>query len=234
MRKTLVIVPTYNEKGNIKALAEDILGLKKGLDLLFIDDNSPDGTGQIADDLASRHDEISVIHRPGKAGLGRAYVTGFKHALENGYDSVITMDADLSHDPKYLPEFLQKLESYDLVVGTRYIKGGGVVNWPWYRKLISRGGSVYTRLISGMPLHDTTGGFNGYRREVLETIHPEDIRSEGYSFQIEMKFRSWKAGFRIVEVPIVFVDRTTGRSKMSRKIFIEAIFMVWKLRLGRV
>ena len=232
MKKTVVIVPTYNERENIEELAARILGLNAGLDLLIIDDNSPDGTGQVADGLAKKHREISVMHRPGKAGLGRAYIAGFNYAIGSGYDNVITMDADFSHDPKYLPEFLEKLERYDVVVGTRYIRGGGVRNWPWYRKVVSRGGSLYTRLITGMPLHDATGGFNGYRRKVLEAIHPENIRSEGYASQLEMKFRSWKMGFRLVEVPIVFVDRTLGRSKMSRKIFLEAVFMVLKLRFG--
>jgi dolichol-phosphate mannosyltransferase len=232
MKKTVVIVPTYNERENIGELAARILGLNAGLDLLIIDDNSPDGTGQVADGLAKKHGEISVMHRPGKAGLGKAYIAGFNYAIGAGYDNVITMDADFSHDPKYLPEFLEKLEHYDVVVGTRYIRGGGVRNWPWYRKVVSRGGSLYTRLITGMPLHDATGGFNGYRRKVLEAIHPENIRSEGYASQLEMKFRSWKMGFRLVEVPIVFVDRTLGRSKMSRKIFLEAVFMVLKLRFG--
>jgi dolichol-phosphate mannosyltransferase len=232
MKKTVVIVPTYNERENIGELAARILGLNAGLDLLIIDDNSPDGTGQVADALAKKHVEITVMHRPGKAGLGKAYIAGFNYAIGSGYDNVITMDADFSHDPKYLPEFLEKLERYDVVVGTRYIRGGGVRNWPWYRKVVSRGGSLYTRLITGMPLHDATGGFNGYRRKVLEAIHPENIRSEGYASQLEMKFRSWKMGFRLVEVPIVFVDRTLGRSKMSRKIFLEAVFMVLKLRFG--
>ena len=234
MRKTLVIIPTYNEGENIEELAARILNLEKGLDLLIVDDNSPDGTGRIADELAARHGEISVIHRPGKAGLGRAYLAGFAHALENGYKSVITMDADFSHDPKYLSVITEKLESHDVVVGTRYIKGGGVENWPVWRKILSRGGSLYVRLITGMPLHDATGGFNGYRREVLESIHPQCIRTRGYSFIIQMKFRSWKEGFRIKEVPIVFIDRTRGKSKMSAKIFLEAVLGVWKLRFGKI
>jgi dolichol-phosphate mannosyltransferase len=230
--KTIILIPTYNERDNIGPLVEAIIDLGIGFDILVIDDNSPDGTGEIADALAEEHQEVSVMHRPGKAGLGRAYAAGFVRALERGYEAAVTMDADFSHDPKYLPAIARALGSNDLVVGSRYIAGGGVENWPLYRKILSRGGSLYARLVTGIPLHDLTGGFNGYRRRVIEAIHPERIRSEGYSFQIEMKFRSWKAGFRIAEVPIVFVDRTHGTSKMSRRIFLEAVVMAWKLRLG--
>lgn len=230
MHKTLVIMGTYNERENISPLVEEILALGLGLDILIVDDNSPDGTGGIADALAAKHPEVSVLHRPEKLGLGTAYVTGFRHALARGYDRVITMDADFSHHPRYLPEFLRKFETHDVVVGTRYIKGGGVENWPPYRLALSRGGSLYTRLITGMPLHDATGGFNGFRAEVIREIQPERIRSEGYSFEIEIKFRSWVKGFRIAEIPIVFADRTRGKSKMSKRVFLEAVFMVWKLR----
>ena len=231
--KTLVIIPTYNERENMKELASRILNLEKGLDLLIVDDNSPDGTGRLADELAAGHGEISVIHRPGKAGMGRAYVAGLAHALRNGYDSVITMDADFSHDPESIPQFLKAIDKSDLVVGSRYVRGGGVVNWPWHRKLLSRGGSLYARLVTGLPLSDATGGFNCYRRKVLESIGLESICSEGYSFQIEMKYRAWKKGFGICEIPITFVDRTRGKSKMSKRIFLEAFYRCWKLRLGR-
>jgi dolichol-phosphate mannosyltransferase len=234
MNRTVVIIPTYNERENIAELVESIINLRAGLDCLIIDDNSPDGTGRIADGLSAQHSEVSVMHRSGKAGLGKAYAAGFSYAIKKGYDSVITMDADFSHDPRYLPQFIEKLRESDVVIGTRYIKGGGVKNWPLPRILISRGGSLYSRLVTGMPLHDATGGFNAYHKKVLEAIQPATIKSEGYSFQIEMKYRSWKKGFRLVEIPIVFVDRTQGKSKMSKKIFLEAIFMVWKLRLGKV
>jgi dolichol-phosphate mannosyltransferase len=234
MKKTIILIGTYNEKENLEPLVWRILALGKGLDVLIIDDNSPDGTGKIADDLASKHPEVTVMHRPGKLGLGTAYIAGFPRALDRGYENIITMDADFSHDPKYLPAFLDGLETHDVVVGTRYIRGGGVVNWPFWRRYLSRGGSLYARLISGMPLHDATGGFNGFRKEALQAIHPEMIRSEGYSFMIEIKFKSWKAGLRILETPIVFVDRTRGKSKMSRRIFLEAMWMVWKMRFGRV
>lgn len=234
MNKTIVLIGTYNERDNLSALVERVLSLGLGLDILIIDDNSPDGTGRVADHLAAAHPEVSVLHRPGKLGLGTAYVAGFRHALARGYDRIITMDADFSHDPRYLPEFLRAFETHDVVVGARYITGGGVRNWPPYRLALSRGGSLYTRLITGMPLHDATGGFNGFRAEVIRAIQPERIRSEGYSFMIEMKFRSWKKGFRIAEIPIVFVDRTRGTSKMSKRIFLEAVFMVWKIRFSRV
>lgn len=180
--------------GGYPPLVEEILSLGLGLDILIVNDNSPDGTGRIADDLASRHPEVSVLHRPGKLGLGTAYVAGFQHALARGYARVITMDADYSHHTRDLPEFLGKFETHDVVVGTRYITGGGVENWPPYLLALSRGGSLYTRLITGMPLHDATCGFNGFCVEVIRAIRPERIRSEGYSSEIETKFRSWEKG----------------------------------------
>lgn len=234
MNKAIVLIGTYNERENLASLVNEILALGRGLDLLVIDDNSPDGTGRVADELAEKHPEVSVLHRPEKMGLGTAYVQGFRYALERGYARVITMDADFSHEPRRLPEFLAALEMRDVVVGTRYMHGGGVVNWPPHRLALSRCGSLYTRLVTGMPLRDATGGFNAYRREVLEEIGIDSIRSEGYSFMIEMKFRSWRKGFRIVEIPIVFADRTRGKSKMSKRIFLEAVFMVWKLRFSVV
>jgi dolichol-phosphate mannosyltransferase len=234
MDRTIVLTPTYNERDNIQLLATRILALQKRLHILIIDDNSPDGTGMIADDLASKHKDISISHRPGKAGLGKAYIAGFNHALANGYDNIITMDADLSHDPEYLPLFLEALTRNDVAVGTRYIRGAGVENWPLWRRGMSRGASIYTRLITGIPLHDVTGGYNGYRRMVLEPIHPEEITARGYSFIIEMKYRSWKAGFSFKEIPIIFVDRAVGKSKMRKRIFIEAIFAVWRLRRAKL
>jgi dolichol-phosphate mannosyltransferase len=230
MGKTILLVGTYNERENIEPLITNVLEVAPDIHVLIIDDNSPDGTGRIADGLAAAHPEVSVLHRPGKLGLGTAYVAGFRHALARGYDRIITMDADFSHDPRFLPEFLAALESHDVVVGTRYMRGGGVENWPPHRRALSRGGSFYARLVTGMPLRDATGGFNAFRREVLEAIGIESIRSEGYSFTIEMKFRSWRKGFRIAEVPIVFVDRTRGKSKMSKKIFLEALLRCWLLR----
>ncbi|MCC6449123.1 MAG: polyprenol monophosphomannose synthase [Candidatus Aureabacteria bacterium] len=232
MNKSIVLIGTYNEQENLAALVGEILALNAGLDILVIDDNSPDGTGRLADELAAAHPEVTVLHRPGKMGLGTAYVAGFRRALEHGYDRIVTMDADFSHEPGRLPGFLAAFATHDVVVGTRYMKGGGVVNWPPHRLILSRGGSIYTRLVTGMPLRDATGGFNAYRREVLETINLDSIRSEGYAFQIEMKFRAWKRGFRIAEMPIVFADRTRGKSKMSRRIFLEAIFTVWKMRFS--
>ncbi|NLW95205.1 MAG: polyprenol monophosphomannose synthase [Chlamydiae bacterium] len=223
MHTTPVIMGTYNEREDIPPLVEEILSLGLGLDILIVNDNSPDGTGRIADDLASRHPEVSVLHRPGKLGLGTAYVAGFQHALARGYARVITMDADYSHHTRDLPEFLGKFETHDVVVGTRYITGGGVENWPPYLLALSRGGSLYTRLITGMPLHDATCGFNGFCVEVIRAIRPERIRSEGYSFEIETKFRSWEKGVRIAEIPIVFADRTRGKSKMSKRVFLEAV-----------
>jgi dolichol-phosphate mannosyltransferase len=233
MKKSIVLIGTYNERENITPLVEAVLALGKGLHVLIIDDNSPDGTGSLADSLAAAHPEVSVIHRPGKMGLGTAYVAGFRHALEQGYDAVLTMDADFSHAPEVIPQFLDAIERCDLVVGSRYAAGGGVENWPWHRRLLSRGGSFYTRLITGLPLTDATGGFNCYRSELLRAIDFETIRCEGYSFQIETKFRAWRRGARIRELPIVFANRTRGRSKMSRRIFLEAIFMVWKMRLRK-
>jgi dolichol-phosphate mannosyltransferase len=232
MNKTIVLIGTYDERENLAALVGEILALGAGLDILVIDDNSPDGTGRVADELAAAHPEVSVLHRPGKMGLGTAYAAGFRRALTRGYEHIVTMDADFSHEPCRLPGFLAALATHDVVVGTRYMKGGGVVNWPPHRLALSRGGSIYTRLVTGMPLRDATGGFNAYRREVLEAIGLDSIRSEGYAFQIEMKFRAWRRGFRIAEVPIVFADRTCGRSKMSKRIFAEAIFTVWKMRFS--
>ncbi|MDD5555922.1 MAG: polyprenol monophosphomannose synthase [bacterium] len=231
-RKALIVIGTYNERENIRELVERVLGLALGFHILIIDDNSPDGTGRIADELADAHPEVGVIHRPSKMGLGTAYLAGFRHGIERGYDLLLTMDADFSHDPAVLPRLLEAAETHDLVIGSRYVRGGGVVNWPWHRKLVSRGGSIYARLVTGLPVADATGGFNCYRSEVLRAIGLDGIRSEGYAFHIEMKHKARRKGFRICEIPITFVDRTLGKSKMSKRIFLEAIGRCWKIRFS--
>jgi dolichol-phosphate mannosyltransferase len=229
--RALVVVPTYNERVNIPLLVPAILLQDRRLEVLVVDDNSPDGTGQLADDLARADPRVHVLHRPAKQGLGKAYIAGFKWALERGYDYVFEMDADFSHDPKFLPEFLHAIEDADLVVGSRYKSGVNVINWPMSRLLLSIGANQYARIVTGLPIADSTGGFKCFRRQVLEAIALDEVRSNGYAFQIEMTFRAWKKGFRIAEIPIVFTDRVEGQSKMSRKIVREAIWMVWWLRL---
>ena len=232
MSDTLVIIPTYNEKENAEAIARAVLAACPEADVLFVDDNSPDGTGQLADQLAAAEPRVHVLHREQKQGLGRAYLAGFRWALERPtYRFIMEMDADFSHDPKYLPAFLTAIEKHDLVLGSRYVPGGGVKNWGLLRKIISRGGSLYARTILGLSLRDLTGGFKCFRRQVLESIDLDAVKSNGYSFQIEMTYRARCKGFRICETPIVFEDRTAGKSKMSRKIFLEAVLMVWKLRM---
>jgi dolichol-phosphate mannosyltransferase len=229
--RALVVVPTYNERDNIPLLVPAILLQDSRLEVLVVDDNSPDGTGQVADDLARADPRVHVLHRPAKQGLGKAYIAGFKWALERGYDYVFEMDADFSHDPKFLPEFLRAIEDADLVVGSRYKSGVNVINWPMSRLLLSIGANQYARIITGLPIADSTGGFKCFRKQVLQAIELDRVRSNGYAFQIEMTFRAWKKGFRIAEIPIVFTDRIEGQSKMSRKIVREAIWMVWWLRL---
>ena len=231
MKKALVIIPTYNEKENIREIIPEILKKDPSINVLIVDDNSPDGTGKIADEMANENSRIKVLHREKKAGLGTAYKTGFKYALENGYDHIFEMDADFSHDPKYIPHFLEAVEEVDLVLGSRYISGVNVINWPMSRLLLSYYANVYTRWVTGLPVKDATGGFKCFRREVLEKIDLDKVQSEGYSFQIEMSFRAWKKGFKIKEIPIVFEDRRVGQSKMSKKIVREAIWRVWKLRI---
>ncbi|MDW8436412.1 MAG: polyprenol monophosphomannose synthase [Chloroherpetonaceae bacterium] len=231
--KTLVIIPTYNESENIRIVLELIFGLDlPDLDVLVIDDNSPDGTANVVRELAAQNPRIRLIEREGKLGLGTAYVRGFRFALENGYDFVMEMDADLSHDPRMIPLFLAAIKDADLVIGSRYVGSvANVVNWPLSRLFLSIGASLYTRVITGMPIQDPTAGFKLFRREVLQAIDLDDVRSGGYSFQIEMNFKAWRKGFRVKEIPIVFVDRTVGSSKMSKKIIWEAIWMVWALKL---
>jgi len=229
--KRLVIIPTYNEKANIEKLINDIQLLDiENLDILIIDDNSPDGTGEIIKNLQKDNDNIFIIEREGKLGLGTAYIRGFKYALENNYDQIAQMDADYSHDPKDLIKLFKAVEKYDWAIGSRYKSGINVVNWPLSRLILSYGANIYSRIITGMKIKDGTAGFKCWNKNVLAKIKLDEVKSHGYSFQIEMNFRAWKAGFKFFEVPIVFTDRTLGESKMSKKIVHEAIFMVWKLK----
>lgn len=230
-RDTLVIVPTYNEHENIRALAERVLALPSPVDLLIVDDNSPDGTGQIADELAARHDPIHVLHRATKAGLGRAYCAGFAWALARDYQFVFEMDGDFSHDPGDIPKFLTAAQQADLVLGSRYSQGIRVINWPLPRLVLSLGAAKYVRVVTGMPFSDPTGGFKCFRRQALASLDLDAVHSNGYSFQIEMTHKIWRQGLRVAEVPIIFTDRFQGRSKMSRKIVYEALWMVWRLWL---
>ncbi len=236
--RVLVIVPTYNEAENLEELSAQILEQDPRIDILVVDDNSPDGTGEIADRLAGTNGRIQVLHREGKLGLGTAYVKGFKWAIAREYDAICEMDADFSHDPAVLKEFLELIPDYDLVIGSRYVKGVNVVNWPLRRLLLSYGASKYTRVITGMPVKDPTSGFKCFKRGTLERLDLDAIHSGGYSFQIEVNFKVWRKQLAIREVPIIFVDRSLGRSKMSRAIVREAIWMVWRLKfralLGRL
>ncbi len=231
MNKALVIIPTYNELNNIQKLISQIIELYPDVNILVVDDNSPDGTGEYVEKLSKEDERIKVLRREGKMGLGTAYCEGFQYMLKNGYDIAIQMDADFSHDPKVIRTFFEEIEKYDLVIGSRYITGVNVINWPMQRLLLSYFANTYTRVITGMPVRDATGGFKCFRRKVLESIDLSKIRSNGYAFQIEMNFKAYKKGFKIKEVPIIFVDRVEGSSKMSKKIVREAIFMVWKLRI---
>jgi dolichol-phosphate mannosyltransferase len=229
--KALVIIPTYNERENVEPLLTRIFAEQLPLEVLIVDDNSPDGTGAIADQMAARDPRVHVLHRPGKAGLGSAYVAGFRHALARDYDAVLEMDADFSHSPDSLREFLHEIETADVVLGSRYLYGVTVVNWPLSRLVLSYLANVYSRVITGMRVKDLTGGYKCYRRAVLEAIDWDRVRSDGYAFQIEITFKAYRKGFRIKEIPILFVDRHAGESKMSRKIVWEAVWMVWRLRL---
>jgi dolichol-phosphate mannosyltransferase len=228
----LVITPTYNERENLPRLLPLVLAQDPRLDVLVIDDASPDGTGAVADEIAAREPRVHVLHRTGKLGLGTAYIEGFRWGLERGYDWLFEMDADFSHDPVHLPDFLKALEEYDVVLGSRYLGGRvTVVNWPMARLLLSYFANIYARVITGVPMADLTSGYKGFRGEALQAIALDRVESEGYAFQIEMTMRAWKRGQRIGEIPIIFVDRTSGHSKMSKKIIREAIWKVWKLRL---
>ena len=232
--KITVVIPTYNERENIEKLAALIISQDERIHILFVDDNSPDGTGEIADRLAASNPRLQVLHRAGKMGLGSAYREGFKIALSAYSDYIIEMDADFSHDPAMLPLFIEKMASHDVVIGSRYVNGVSVVNWPIRRLILSYCASVYTRLITGLQLSDCTGGFKCFKREVLEAIDLSSIKSDGYSFQIEMNYRCFERGFNIGEIPIIFVDRHAGTSKMSKQIVREAVFMVWKLKFGSI
>jgi dolichol-phosphate mannosyltransferase len=229
--RALVIVPTYNERFNIARLIPSILAQDASLEVLVVDDGSPDGTGAIVDGIAANNSRVHVIHRESKLGLGTAYLAGFRWALERKYDLVFEMDADFSHNPERLPEFLEAIKDSDLVLGSRYQNGHvNVVNWPMSRLFLSYAANIYARAITGLPIFDATGGFKCFRRNVLESIDLNSVKSNGYAFQIEVSFRVWKRGFRLVEIPIIFVDRTEGVSKMSKRIMREAIWMVWRLR----
>jgi len=234
MPQALIVVPTYNERDNVRGIAERLLAALPGTELLFVDDNSPDGTGGVLDELAAGQPRVHVMHRAGKLGLGTAYIEGFGWGLARGFDYLFEMDADGSHDPKYLPQMLALAEDgADVVVGSRYVPGGGTENWGPFRKLLSRGGSLYARTVLGVELRDVTAGFIAWRRAALEAIDLSTITSNGYSFQIEMKYRAVQKHLRVVETPIVFVDRRVGQSKMSRAIFIEALLKVWGLRFRK-
>lgn len=237
--KALVVMPTYNEAENIARIIPEVLKQGDQFEILVVDDNSPDGTARLVKELQNRFEgRIHLMERPQKLGLGRAYVAGFKYALEKDYSYVFEMDSDFSHSPNDLPRFVEAINDADLVLGSRYVSGVNVINWPLSRLLLSYGASLYTRAITGMPIKDPTGGFKCFRRQVLESIDLERIHSGGYSFQIEMSFRALKKGFRIKEIPIVFSERAEGKSKMSPNIVREAIWMVWKLKfqslLGRL
>lgn len=237
--KILIVTPTFNEAGNIGNLLEQIFALGiPDLNILVIDDNSPDGTARIVEDFVKRDPRVHLIVRERKMGLGTAYVVGFKFALQKSYDVIFEMDADLSHDPAEIPHFLEKIDGHQVVIGSRYIRGVNVVNWPLSRLLLSYFANVYARLITGLPIRDCTSGYKCFRRDVLEGIDLDSIHSDGYAFQIEMNFKAWKRGYKVCEIPIIFVDRQTGSSKMSRGIIREAAWMVWKLKflslLGRL
>ncbi|MCH7826811.1 MAG: polyprenol monophosphomannose synthase [Bacteroidetes bacterium] len=234
--KSLIIIPTYNELANVKKLVPELLSLyeKYDLDILIVDDNSPDGTSIFIKEFMQTTNRVKLIKRKAKLGLGTAYIEGFKFALKNQYDLIFEMDADYSHDPKEIKNFLKKIKTYDLVLGSRYKEGVNVVNWPLKRLLLSYFANGYTRYITGLKVCDATGGFKCFRREVIEAIDLDKVKSNGYAFQIEMTFKAWKKGYKICEIPIIFIDRTEGHSKMSKKIVHEAIFMVWELRIRSI
>jgi len=232
--KTLVISPTYNEGKNIESLVNQVLGPNPDYHLLIVDDNSPDGTAAIVKELQQTYPNLSLEVRKGKAGLGTAYLFGFKWALERGYEAIVQIDADLSHDPKDVPRLVSELQNYDLIIGSRYVEGVSVVNWPIRRLILSYGANMYSRTVTGMPINDGTGGFKAWRGSLLRKIELNKVKSQGYSFQIEMNFRAWRQNARIKEEPIIFVDRTIGESKMSKAIMYEAIWMVLRLRIWKI
>lgn len=230
--KAIIVVPTYNEYENVERLVGEIHRFQPQVNILFVDDSSPDGTSDLIKKIQQENSNIYLLERQGKMGLGSAYIAGFKFALEKGFEYIFEMDADFSHDPKEIPNFLEAIELYDLVLGSRYIKGVNVVNWPLKRLLLSYFANMYTRIITGISVRDSTGGFKCFRRQVLEDIDLNNIKSNGYAFQIEINFKAWKKGFRLKEIPIIFIDRVFGQSKLSKKIMWEAIFLVWKLRFN--
>ncbi len=232
--KTLIIIPTYNELENLPRLLPEVLSKDDKINLLIVDDNSPDGSSAFVETEMKHNRRIHLIKRSSKQGLGTAYIAGFKYALQHDFQLVFEMDADFSHDPKEIPRFLDAIKNSDVVLGSRYINGVNVINWPMSRLLLSWFANWYTRIITGLPIKDATGGFKCFRREVLEAINLEKVTSNGYAFQIEMTFKAWKKGFRVNEIPIIFVDRVKGKSKMSKKIVREAVTMVWKLRIKSI
>ncbi len=232
--KTVVIIPTYNEIANIEKMLETLHRLHPSLNVLIIDDGSPDGTAKVIKAFQQKKNNLNIIERTGKLGLGTAYIKGFKWALERGYEAVITMDCDFSHDPEAIPEFTNKLGEYDLAVGSRYVGGIRIMNWPMQRLLLSYFASIYARVITGIPFSDSTGGFNGYSRKALQSLNLDKVFSIGYAFQIELKYKIWSQGLPCLEVPITFYERTVGKSKMSRKIIIEAVINVFRLRFKKI
>lgn len=234
MPKALVIIPTYNEAQNAEKIITEVLQQSELVEVLIVDDNSPDGTADIVKKIMEQNERVHLLQRERKLGLGTAYVAGFKYAIQHQFDFVFEMDADFSHNPKEIPIMLSRMDGCDLLIGSRYVKGVNVVNWPMKRLILSYSANIYTRVITGMPVHDATAGFKCYKRKVLEAIDLDSIRSNGYAFQIETNFLAWKKGFVIKEMPIVFVDRRVGVSKMNKKIVYEAAFMVWKLKARSV
>ncbi|MES2766454.1 MAG: polyprenol monophosphomannose synthase [Bacteroidota bacterium] len=230
----IIVIPTYNERSNIENIIRAVFESVPKINILIVDDGSPDGTGEIIRSMMETNPRIHLIERAGKMGLGTAYCRGFEYALEKGFDVIFEMDADFSHDPKEIPKFLKEIEENDLVIGSRYISGVNVVNWPMSRLLISYFANIYTQTITRMPIKDATGGFKAFRADLLRKINLKKIRSNGYAFQIEINFLAWKAGARIKEIPIIFIDRTSGVSKMSKKIVREAVFLVWKMKIASI
>jgi dolichol-phosphate mannosyltransferase len=229
MNQTLIVMPTYNERENLPRMAERLLALPVAVDLLVVDDNSPDGTGKLGDELAAKYPSVHVLHRQAKNGLGRAYLAGFKWALERGYEFVFEMDGDFSHNPDDIPILLEAAQNADLVLGSRYLNGIRIINWPLSRLMLSKGAATYVAVITGLPFTDPTGGYKCFRRRALQALNLDDVRSNGYSFQIELTHKLWRQGMKIVEVPIIFTERAQGHSKMSGHIVREAFLMVWRL-----
>jgi dolichol-phosphate mannosyltransferase len=232
--KILIIIPTYNELENLPKLLPEVLSKDENINVLIVDDNSPDGTAGFVERQMKVDNRIHLIKRQSKQGLGTAYIAGFKYALQNNFQIIFEMDADFSHDPKEIPRFLDEIKNSDVVLGSRYINGVNVINWPLRRLLLSSFANLYTRVITGLPVHDATGGYKCFKRNVLEAIDLNRVKSNGYAFQIEMTFKAWKKGFKVKEIPIIFVDRVKGKSKMSKKIVREAVTMVWKLRIKSI